>query len=306
MPSSSALRPLCRRNGLQARSVVSDMTKNLRVKVVAFDLPVVMVSDPKKASAGVSNDKSVDLATVGLDSDPNAQRRANSPDSTSVGDKATAGKLITSQAQDKTASKLESFVSPTSSKVDYKAKYAEKLQMRVAKAAAKSSFQGNIVNNATRWLLKEGMGDVLDYTYNRTVRLALVGGYESSQQTIKQLASQLSTLKFSYIRDPVTDFDQVQRDPSYRKEIYEQSLRRLEEQMSAKRGEILVVSGDEVMLQLSKDRGYHTCRYTGEQKRYGQVTTDFRANVSMEIKDAIDELIGIALRTSVSNNVSFR
>jgi len=139
-------------------TVSADVTKNLRVKAIAFDFPVILASD------SLSNNQQ------------------NPPEQNEE-------------------VKLKESNNPFS---NIKAKYADKIRMKIAKQAMEqqtTNLQAKVMfGTDSRWLVAEGMGDVLDYTYNRTVKLLLLGGYDQPAAIVEQLKSQLNTTKFAYIR----------------------------------------------------------------------------------------------------------
>lgn len=340
------------------------MTRNLKIKVVAFDLSLILAGSgegaPSSATAASSaapptrpkfdttqTSLAIDNMSManmdGLDADATVHRHA-----APAVDAPHTGKLITYSAHqdgdsggdakgDKAApssmpsrkiSKEELAAEAAKSAAEYKNKYADKIKMRIAKqaqAAAAVPGGGNVLNIATRWLLKEGMGDVLDYTHNRTVKIAALGGYDRTNTTLTQLKSQLNATQLSFVRahplgNSADDKEELKlwcsthwnlppnaSDVQLKKEIetqrrtlWAQSMQDMESALQVTRSNILFVSGDETALMLARDNGYYTCRFTGEAKRYGQITTDFKAEDNLQIKDAIDDLIGIALRHSVS------
>lgn len=331
-------------------SFAADMTRNLKVKVVAFDLSLILAGnsgydtktavparpqfDTSKTSIPIDDSS---LATMGgIDGDATKHRL-----STPVSEAAHTGRLITYSAQQdgdknkattdtlpgRKISKEELAAEAEKAALEKKKKYAEKIKMKIAtqtQASANVPGGGNILNIATRWLLKEGMGDVLDYTFNRTVKVATLGGYDRANTTLTQLQSQLNNTKLSFVRkhplgagaDNGTELKNwtdghwsyastnnpklKKEQEEERKKLWQQGMLDMEEKLQVTKANVLFVSGDEVALMLARDRGYYTCRYTGEEKRYGQITTDFTAEDSLQIKDAIDGLIGIALRHSVS------
>lgn len=339
-------------------SFAADMTRNLKVKVVAFDLSLILVgsgdASTKNASSSSSSmnistpnvskfdklaiDNELLASMEGLDGDANVHRHA-----APAVDAPHTGKLITHSVQsshDEQHSSQDASTSPNfpsrkiskeelaaeaaKSAAEYKHKYADKIKMKAAKqaqAAAAVPGGGNILNIASRWLLKEGMGDVLDYTYNRTVKIAVMGGYDRSNVTIAQLRSQLNSTQLSFVRshplgeesnnkqalqawtqshwNTALNKTNKQKEEEY-KQLWESNMVEMEVALNVKKAQVLFVSGDEAALVLARERGYYTCRYTGEEKRYGQITTDFKAEDPPQIKDSIDGLIGIALRHSVS------
>lgn len=340
-------------------SFTPDMTRNLKIKVIAFDLSLILAGsgegvptaassaaapptrpkfDTTQTSLAIDN---MSMANMdGLDADATVHRHA-----APAVDAPHTGKLITYSAQQDGNNGADAKAAPSSmpsrkiskeelaaeaakSAVEYKNKYADKIKMRIAKqaqAAAAVPGGGNVLNIATRWLLKEGMGDVLDYTHNRTVKIAALGGYDRANVTLTQLKSQLNATQLSFVRthplaNSADDKEQLKlwcsthwnlppngSDAQLKKEIetqrralWAQSMQDMESALQVTRSNILFVSGDETALMLARDNGYYTCRFTGEAKRYGQITTDFKAEDNLQIKDAIDGLIGIALRHSVS------
>jgi chemotaxis response regulator CheB len=266
----SGLLIVSRRNVLTllSRTIVTDMSRNLKIKAVAFDAKVVLLEQGKQ-----ENEKT-EMKVQELQ----------------------PARQIEIQEQES---------SPKSNKkVDFQTKYADKIMMKKAKNAQKiGNFQGSVFTQATRWLLKEGMGDILDYAFYRSVKLALIGSYHVPNLLLHQLQSQLNQTKFSFIRkaEDEMNLSSNRKDAKYYQELHHQSFLQMESELKYQKGEILVISGDDDLLSIARNHGYYTCRYSGGNNvRYGSVTTDFHATKSIEIKDAIDDLIGIALRSSVS------
>jgi hypothetical protein len=191
------------------------MTKNLKVKLVAFDFPVILASDTN--AGGFEQNNWTDTAEI---------QDSNNP-------------------------------------FNIRAKYADKIRMKLAKQAI---TQQNInlkakvmIGTSTRWLLAEGMGDILDYTFSRTVKLGLLGGYDQPNSIVEQLKAQLNQTKLSYIRKD-TKIDEKHPYHST-KFVTKQALVHMEHSMQVSKGNVLLVSGNEDFLTLGKERGYFTCRY---------------------------------------------
>lgn len=196
-------------------TVSFDVTKNLKIKLLAFDFPVLLGSDTRNIASDESdwNDK----AEI---------QESNNP-------------------------------------FNIRAKYADKIRMKLAKQALN---QQNInlktkvmIGTSTRWLLAEGMGDILDYTFSRTVKLALLGGYDQPISIVEQLKAQLNQTKLSYIRKD-TKIDEKHPYHST-KFVTKQALIHMEHTLQVSKGDVLLVSGNEDLLTLGKERGYFTCRY---------------------------------------------
>jgi hypothetical protein len=66
--------------------------------------------------------------------------------------------------------------------------------------------------------------------------------------------------------------------------------------------EFLLFSSDEEIIEAAKERGYYTCRYRPPNALFGRCSTDFVATNAIEIQDAIEDLNGIAMRSSAYNS----
>jgi len=55
----------------------------------------------------------------------------------------------------------------------------------------------------------------------------------------------------------------------------------------------------------AKDLGFFTVKYRHPEGLYGQVSTDFMATSALEVQDALEELNGVALRSSAFSHRSF-
>lgn len=251
-------------------SVLSDMAKNLRVKTVVFEIDVVINDDRKKLRS------------------PNASSTTH-----------------TNHVPTKTDTSVhKEEVKKTDFPVDPKLRYADKIKMKLAKhnmdtARGSSAGAASLLGSDSRWLLAEGMGELLDYLHNRSIRLAIVGSSHLTQSTTDQLAQQLSATKLSFVRP---DFDAEEKTPATLAAWTERSLLDMEQSLHVRKSEVLLVSGQEDTLVAGKHQGYFTCRYRPPGGLYGQVSTDFIAQDHLEIRDAINELTGIALRSSVNFN----
>lgn len=202
----------------------TDMTQNLKVKVIVIDPLVVISEEPERASKP-SPSKADLLAKI----------------------------------------ELKELDEKSPLKFDIKAKYEDKIKMKLALKSVERKadpLASARLGTGSRWLLAEGMGDVLDYVYNRTVRLALVGGVKYRQNTFEALQSQCNQTKFAFIRNDIESpiVDKNTNSKEILQEIQE-SLLEMENKLGYNKTQVLLVSSEESMLSLGRDRGYYTCRY---------------------------------------------
>ena len=225
--------------GRSMSSVSIDMTRNLKIKAVAIDLNII------------------------IETNPNTQSKSSKPT-------AEISKPITSTppAKELTQEEKEIF-----NILGPQAKYADKIKLKLAKNItqranpATDSLKLAMQGSSTRWLLAEGMGDVLDYIHNRTVKVVAVGApREFNDATINQLKSQLNQTRLSYVRPYLpTQLDangeEIPLLPGDIQSHQTQYLQQIEQQLNINKNQVLLVSSDESLLSEARDRGYYTCRY---------------------------------------------
>jgi hypothetical protein len=246
------------------------VTKNLKVQMVLVDMEVL----------------------IGSGGAPTTQKN---PKTSSAPD-ATRSKAATAPVYD-TSKEIPNLSSVQS-------KYADKLHKKVGTSMLNTGADGSSpVTDASllqyakgldavsdkmksRWLLTPGMGTILDYVSQRTIRMGLIYP-QSATATSKNLLAQVGdTIRFDYL---------MEISP-------ENTVNKNMESISTETGlachEIMVVSPHEKTLIAAKDKGHFTCRFRFPNSLYGQCYTDFVATGALEIQDAIEELNGIALRNS--------
>lgn len=254
-------------------SIWADMSKNLRLKAVAFDIGVVLNPNP---AAAVD-----DATTVKPSSQPPIPSSA--PPAPTDPESMTANKPV----------KYDGVVDPRS---DPKVRYAEKLRMKTLKHdlnnPTHNPLKSSLLGSHSRWLLAEGMGDVLDYIYNRSMRLSLLSSPSLSQDKLTLLCQQLRPSEVAYIRPALAK-------GAKEAEWLEQSLLEMENALQLREAQILFVSTRDDVLLAARQRGYHTCRYRTPDMAHGQGMTDFTATNAWEVRDAVEALAGVALRDSV-------
>lgn len=185
-------------------------------------------------------------------------------------------------------------------------KYMNKLKQRLGESTPLASFLSGFekesdskllnrakaipmpteMKNPTRWLLKQGFGDVLDYTQGRTIKLGLISQNESTNpknEILQQLQEQLSSTNF-LTSQHVTD---------------DEKLDEIIQKMGLHSHVILFVSCDDNLLQIAKSKMFQLCRYRPSNALFGHMITDYIATNPLELQDVIEERNGIAFRSSV-------
>ena len=149
----------------------------------------------------------------------------------------------------------------------------------------KKEGQGSV----SRWLIKPGLGDILDSTHSRTVQLVVLARRDTKASLVEQFKDQLDNI----------DFAAVINSNRYEESTIKQILVDVESQLRLDSSSILMVSSSDQILEAAKDRQYHTCRYRSADDLYGQIVTDHTATNPLELQDCIDALNGISFRSSV-------
>ena len=207
---------------------------------------------------------------------------------------------------------------------DIKAKYMEKLQQKLQGAGVSSSHvttsksksksfiptenriagsdytmlknsisyfenKEEAMQGKSRWLIKPGLGDILDSNHSRTVQLVILARKDTKNSLVEQLQGQLDNINFAAV---IYSHDYI--DASM-----EQILVGIESQLNLKSLDMLMVSSSDQILEAAKIRSYHTCRYRGADDLFGQIVTEYTATNPLELQDCIEALNGISFRSSV-------
>lgn len=117
----------------------------------------------------------------------------------------------------------------------------------------------NQSNKPSRWLLSSGMGDLLDYSSNRTIKLSLIGHKDKAEPNnlSDQLQQQL-TPEIRFVGVVNADLELADSLSNY--------CETLENAMKLLPNTLLLVSGRDDLLACAKQRGYYTCKF-----RYFQI-----------------------------------
>ncbi len=142
----------------------------------------------------------------------------------------------------------------------------------------------------SRWLLKQGFGDIIDYINNRNIKIILApmeNDYEKSFKTISHLKQQINDINFQIVNQSA-DMNKNFND--------------VEIKLGLKSNNIMIVSTIQNYLQLAKSKGYYTCKYNDKNSDTFYSTEDFKASNPIEIQDAIENIIGISYNKAAYNH----
>ena len=151
---------------------------------------------------------------------------------------------------------------------------------------AKLLKQPSEATKPSRWLLKEGFGDIIDYINNRNIKIILLpieSDLDNSFKTISHLKQQLSDINFQVL-DKSLDINKKFDD--------------IELKLGLKSNNIMIVSTIPNYLQLAKSKGYYTCKYINNDSNTFYSTEDYKATKPIEIQDAIEDIIGVSYNKS--------
>ena len=156
---------------------------------------------------------------------------------------------------------------------------------------SKTYFEGSKdgMKVTSRWLIKPGLGDILDSTHSRTIQLVLLARNDTKLALIEQLKEQLDNIEFASIIDA----------DKYTQLSVPEMLAEVEGQLRLRSADMLIVSSSDKILEAAKNRQHHTCRYRGANDLFGQIVTDYTATSPLELQDCIEALNGISFRSSV-------
>lgn len=152
---------------------------------------------------------------------------------------------------------------------------------------AKLLKQPSEATKPSRWLLKEGFGDIIDYINNRNIKIILLpieSDLDNSFKTISHLKQQLSDINFQVLDkslDINKNFDDIQLKLGLKSS-----------------NNIMIVSTIPNYLQLAKSKGYYTCKYINNDSNSFYSTEDYKATKPIEIQDAIEDIIGVSYNKS--------
>jgi len=160
---------------------------------------------------------------------------------------------------------------------------------------------------AGAWLLRPGMGNIVDYVRHRSMRLGLLSGLRSPTLA-DTLVRQMSDTRF--VRPPGGGGDDGSIDEEDEWKSSGNDVARLLSVLHHPSGgdaqSLLLVSRSDAILQQGADLGLYTCRYRADGDRYGNVGTHYTARSPLEVQDVLEDLNGIAMRASAFSSRSYK
>lgn len=281
--------------GFVARQHASDysLSKNLKLRGVIFSLEVLVGANKSVATGPRDATTATPVSSGGAHNtyDTSREIQGISTVVTKYGDKLR---------QRLGGASLESVSGSGQAAQDRRAGGDAKRLMASKKAVQQQEEGGG------RWLLVEGMGNILDYTSFRTIPLCCFPLSSQTDALLKTFLSQVHETPWFYLGSVATAT--TAPAPTIDGSILAAQFVEMENKfisngISPK--QLLVVSSNEQFLALSKSRGFLTCRYRPLDSLYGQVSTDMVATNALEIQDCLEELNGVALRASVFSSRTY-
>jgi hypothetical protein len=130
-------------------------------------------------------------------------------------------------------------------------------------------------------------------------RTGIVSTYNSSEDLLQQFVKSVD-IPFDIVLKKISDHPppKTQRERAQLAGDYLRGILANPNFAGLLPKQIMLVTTDDALLWAAKDVGFFTVKYRGVQGLYGQVSTDFIATSALEVQDALEELNGVALRTS--------
>lgn len=267
----------------QTRS--ENLGKNLKVKVIIFDIDVLVDPMGSKTSSSSSSSSSEVIEPIVKIYDQSSEIKGISDVKTKYMNKIMQriGTVNSISASESGREKGTSFI-PSENR-------------KAGSDATMLQFSNQLKQDTkpSRWLLKKGMGDILDYNYGRTVELVVLAREVTKEYTIAHFKEQLSSIRFAALIEP----------KRYKTEKLDAIYQSIEQNLQVASLDILLISSCDSMLRVGKDRGSYTCRWRGENDLFGQVVTDYIATSPLEVQDCIEDLNKVAFRNSVIRSRTF-
>lgn len=271
------------------------LSKNLKLRGVVFSLEVLVGANTSVVSSGISREVAATPTSI------------SAPNNTYDTSREIQGiSTVVSKYGDKLRKRLGGAPHNSSgqSAQDRRATGGDAQLLKAAKKAAQQQEEGG-----GRWLLVEGMGNILDYTSLRTIPLCCFPLFSHTTALLTTFLSQVHETPWFYVGSVVGTVVPPVPVPANKDgspllaQFVEMEAKFSSNGIPPK--QILVVSSNESFLSLSKSRGFLTCRYRPLDSLYGQVSTDMVASNALEIQDCLEELNGVALRASAFSSRSY-
>lgn len=272
-----------------AEPTSSDVTKNLKVRSIIFDVDTLIGdSSPPKACK----------APLKIETKKKGEPKKTVDGLTSV--KAKYMQALRDRLGSGTSSALQEDRLPVS-KGDAQILMSGKSMVN-ARVSDNLSPDGT---SASAWLLRPGMGSVVDYIRFRSISLGLLLG-KASIRTREMLMGQMKETRF-VVPVQINSEETDQEKCEAQEEAIYNDVTRLLEQLNAveEPSSVMLVSRNDSLLEIASNLGLYTCRFRDELDRYGSVHTHYSARSPLEVQDALEHINGVAMRGSALSSRSY-
>lgn len=169
----------------------------------------------------------------------------------------------------------------------------------------------------SKWMANTGTGSLLSFLSMRSMKIALVPSpriYSADEKSVIQremedLTRQLPNVHFHLLVEGISEQKEEEdergssgsaRDGKSR--IAKILLERVTQGVEMDPISTMVVSDQDDLLRVARDLGYFTCRVRRKNAPRGNVTTNFTVECIQDVKDAVNELVGISYNAVFSSS----
>lgn len=161
--------------------------------------------------------------------------------------------------------------------------------------------------SSTRWLAATGVGKLLSFLSGRSMQIALLPlpstqSHPQSDDDVKQTLREMEDLTKQL---PHVNFDLLLPDGRRRRgrpdensaeDVVDKVLSKMEDVTPLK---FVVVSDREDYLKAARDNGMFTCRIRPNNKRRGNITTNYNVENLSDVQDVINDINGISFNSAL-------
>ena len=285
--------------------IAGDVTKHLAIRAVLFDCHV-LCSDAKlqKRTSFTNIDNNNDISIFNQEKDHKLDKKFN--DNMKF-DEVKGFSSVQSKYMEKLRNKIGSIGRAelvTTAKngivADTLSNSNDASLLNQARASIRDTNNMDIQDNnnnsngqALGWLLRPGMGALVDYIKFRSIKLGLLMD-DASTLVRDTLSSQLSA-----------SYSSIEKTQKNYEDYEEESVYNVLKQLDVSPEKVLVISNRDSVLAEAAEMNAHTCRFRGKNDLHGRVTTHFKVSSALEIQDCIDSISGIAFRKSAHDSRIF-
>ena len=268
--------------------VSGDVTTNMKLKAVIFDVATLCLDSQ------ISNKDEIKKYRIEEDKDDMKKKTINNEKIYKDKNEIEGFSNVQSKYMDKLGKKLGSIgrgelssLRDDSNKRMTDFSLLNEGRSSLAKEHAKDDGSNN-TQKALGWLLRPGMGAIVDYIGKRSMKLGLLMK-DASPFVINTLKSQLSA---SFIEGKDNNNDNNDNN----------DMKNIIDNIGSDPNNILIISRNDSILEQASNAGVHTCRFRTNDDRYGSIYTHFKCTSAIEIQDVLDECCGVAYRESAFNS----